>query len=70
MFSLLSIDGIATYKKKSYANSLIACLTGSLVAIMFKRSRVAGEVSNVRTLINGALTGMVNFLQREFDFVT
>ena len=36
---------------------------------MFKRSRVAGEVSNVRTLINGALTGMVNLLQRQFDFV-
>ena len=59
LVSLLSLNGTMVSRKKSYSIGIISCVTSSLVAIMFKRSRVAGEISNVRTLINGALTGLV-----------
>ena len=59
MFSLLNLKEPLANRQKFCANGIISCLTSSLVAIMFKRSRVAGEISSVRTLINGALTGLV-----------
>ncbi|XP_065070762.1 putative ammonium transporter 1 isoform X2 [Rhopilema esculentum] len=40
-------------------NSVVAGCTSSLVAIMFKRSRIAGENWNTKTLLNGAFTGLV-----------
>ena len=62
LISLLSFKMIFPNIRNSYTNGIISCSTSSLVAIMFKRSRIAGEISNVRTLINGALTGLVFYI--------
>lgn len=69
LVSLLTINNVLTKSENFPCIGIISSLTSSLVAIMFKRSRIVGEVSNVKTLINGALVGVIAVSAGEGDSI-
>ena len=57
---------IAMYKSLAFINTMLSAQASAIVAFTLKRTKVCGDPSGTKALINGALAGVVSAASHEY----